>query len=1735
MTKTIAGYHNLNTIHDGTKSLIYRGVRDADQRPVILKVLKDPFPTSTALNRYQQEFELLQRLYTAGITGVVQGYDLQKQGNGLMLVMEDIGGESLKSLMQNHQMSLMEFLRLAIKIVTTLGAIHHHHIIHKDVNPSNIVMNAETGIVQFIDFGLATALSREHPVLTSPNGLEGTLAYISPEQTGRTNRAVDARTDFYSLGVTFYELLTGRVPFDASDPMEVVHSHLAKQPVPLHEINAEIPLVLSQIILKLMAKNAEDRYQSAYGVQADLAQCLHQWETTGRITAFQLSQQDYTGQFRIPEQLYGRDEEMQALWQTFEWVQKGSQEIVVVTGPAGVGKSVLVEELRARILAENGYFLSGQYEQSPQTTPYSALMQAFSELVNLLLTEPAERIEQWKTEILAAVGVNGQILIEMIPSLALILGPQLPVPELGPTETQNRFQAMFQKFVNVLTHPDQPLVLFLDNVQWADTASLNLLRVLASDVHNPYLLVMLAYRENEMEASHPVWSILAELKQQNVIVHSVPVDNLSLDAVHDLIADTLQRNEPSTQALAEVVYDKTGGNALFVTQFLQSLYEEALLAFDSQRQHWYWNLEAIREKSITANMVELMTKRVSRLPSNTQAALKIAACRGEKITVATLAQACDKPVAEVVDDVQEAFHKGLLIQLDEGTIGFTHDRVREAAYALLSETEQPHIHYQLGQFLLAETPEAELAERVFDIVSQFNRATKVLSSQEEQVQVAHLNLIAGVRAKHSAAYEAAAQFLQQGLDLLPPDAWEESYELTLSLYIEGCEAAYLVGGYEDAEQRFAAVLAHAQTPLEKIHVYDAKMAFLEASHKYQEALRIGREGLQALGFTMPSKGTRTLVLKEVLVTKALLRNRTVKDLIHLPALTDPHYLAIARLLNACVAPSFIADPDYFAIVSLKLLRFSIQHGNSMYAAIAYATYGVMCIGVLGDRAGGYQFGRLALEVLEQFNARGLKARIYMIFGAFINHWQRPLKENLDYLLEAYRSGVETGDFTYGSYGLDNYIHYFPYTGAPLATVKTAWAQYEDGIKRLGQLNAIEAYEMLRQMLRCLSGEAENASLLKGELFDETVVIPKWRKDSVFTFLGQYTGLKLTLCYLSGAFEEALAVAQEGQTYLSNIMGMAAVVHYHFYYALTMLAHYPVVDARTQRHYLKQVRASHRKLKQWAQDAPENFAHLSLLVEAEQSRVQGKGLETTLALYEQAIALAREQGFLQDEALANELAGKFWLSHGNDKLADVYLQNAHYAYQRWGATTKVKALEDTYLQLVSSTSRSSGTECKMTTTTTIGHIPSSTSTNSTSLDLTTILKASQAISSEINLGKLLAKLMGIVIENAGAQRGCLVLAREGELLLEAEGSVSQEARVLQALPVTEASALLSLEIVRYVARTTEQVVLDNASRKGRFTRTPYVRAQQPKSVLCAPLLNQGELIGLIYLENNLSPGAFTPNRIKILNILASQAAISVENTKLIEHLGEQERLKQEMELANRIQTALLPDLTRSIHPDLEITAIMLPAEEVGGDFYDVALDREGTLWLGIGDVSGHGVTSGLIMMMAQTVHTTITRHGPANPRDVVIKTNDVLYKNVHERLGEDHFMTFTVLKYLGQGTFQHAGDHLWFVVYRQQQQTCERIPTNGAWLNMIPDISEATENEEFTLNIGDILVLYTDGLTEAFNRQNEMLDIQRFMELVSAHAEKEPVAMRDAILQDVLAWCDNTREDDMSLVIVQRIR
>ena len=1504
---TLPGVTIQDNIYESSNSLVYRGIRD-DGVAIVAKMLKLDYPSPQELTRYRQEYEITRCL---NLEGVIKAYSQQDYHRTLVILLEDFGGESLEQWMQKRPenfcpMPLSTFLGLAIAMSDILGRIHAASVIHKDINPGNIVLNPDTGVVKIIDFGIATQFNRTNPTFKSPHVLEGTLAYLSPEQTGRMNRLLDYRTDFYSLGVTFYELLTGHLPFPITNILELVHCHIAKAPVPPHQLNAAIPKAVSDIVLKLMAKNAEDRYQSAWGIKADLEFCAYQIEEIGQIGNIKLGLQDVWDQFQIPQKLYGRDKEVAMLLAAFDRVassQNDAQntskqestdnstfkvEMMLVSGYAGIGKSALVQEIYKSITQKRGYFISGKFDQFQRNIPYSAIADALQKLVQQLLSEPDEQVQQWRSHLLTALESNGQIIIDVIPEVELIVGKQLPVLSVETTEAQNRFHRIFGQFVRVFCSREHPLVIFLDDLQWIDSATLNLIELMLLDKQAQSLFLIGAYRDNEVNSTHPLALMLEKLRKQGVVLQEIILAPLTLEPLSQLIAETLHWNADTVRPLAKLVLRKTEGNPFFVNEFLQMLYSENWLSFDAEHLNWQWNIAQIQSLDITDNVVELMLHKLKKLPENTQQILRLAACVGAEFNLDTLSIVCEKSPKAIFQDLLAAIQAGLiqpLSELDQDLLiqeyKFLHDRVQQAAYILIDESQKQIVHLQIGRNLLEKTPLERISERLFEIVDHLNHGIELVTDQLERNEVAKLNLIAGQKAKGAIAHSMAKKYLAIAREWLVASSWQINYDLTLDLYLETTEVDYLCGDFEQVEYWVAIVVQESKTVLDSVKVYEVKIQTYIAQNQLLEAINTGLQVLQQLGIIFPEKPSQSDIQLELDTILSRFDNEPIQDLIQLPEMTKPEKLAAMRILSRITLVAYHAAPDLVSLLVFKQVNLSIQYGNTFVSPFAYANFGLILCGMVGNIEAGYEFGQLALRLLPNLKIHSLKARTLFTIANFIIHWKEHIRETSKPFLEAYQSGLETGDLEFAAYCAFTYCLQFFMVGKELVEVKHEMATYCEAIRQLKQTTSLTWTQIFQQSVLNLMGCSVNPSHIVGKSYNEENKLPHHEIDAVIFFLVHLN--KLILCYLFSEYAQASENAAIAESYVIRVIATPLVPLYYFYNSLARLATCPGSSAQVQEEILKKVTASQEKMKEWAHYAPMNYLHKYNLVQAEIARVLGQLLEAE-EFYEQAIQGAGESGYIQEEALAYELAAKHYLARGREKIAQTYMKEAHYCYKRWGATAKVNDLETRYPQLFSQSSGMAYTPI---------HTPSVTTSNSSDIafDLATVMKASQAISREIELDQLLTSLMKILIENAGAQTGFLILENAGEWVIEAsiefnDGN-SNNLHITQVLQSVKIANYLPESIINYVIRTQESVILNEANHKGNFINEPYIQNNQTQSIFCLPLLNQGKLVGVLYLENKLAAGVFTPERSQVLHLLSSQAAIAIENAKLYSKLREGE--------------------------------------------------------------------------------------------------------------------------------------------------------------------------------------------------------------------------------------------------------
>ncbi|MEG4231892.1 AAA family ATPase [Microcoleus sp. Pol11C3] len=1488
----LAGYEITNQIHESNNSLVCRGLRKQDKKSFILKFLKQDYPRLASLVRYKQEYEITRNL---NLESVPKAHSLEIYENSLVIIFEDGNGESLRILLAAKKLCLEEFLSIAINITKALEQIHQHNIIHKDINPSNIIINPATGLVQIIDFGISTVLSRENPTIKNPNILEGTLAYISPEQTGRMNRVIDYRTDFYSLGVTFYELLTGQMPCDYSDAMELIHCHIAKQAIPPHEINSTIPKAVSDIVMKLLAKTAEERYQSAWGIIADLEECLQQLQTKGTIRDIEIAQKDLTDKFQIPQKLYGREQEVETLLAAFDRVSLGTTEIMLVSGYSGIGKSALVQEVYKPITKAKGYFIAGKFDQFQRNIPYAAVVKAFQSLVKQLLTESETQLLSWQQKLLAAVGANGQIIVDVIPEIELIIGKQPPVQELSATEAQNRFNLVFQKFIRVFCSIDHPLVIFLDDLQWADAATLKLIQVMMADEETKYLFLIGAYRDNEVNPSHPLTVALNELKKQNASIAQITLGSLQLLQITNLIAETVHQDRKSAIPLAELVISKTQGNPFFVNQFLKTLYQENLLKFNFQQKKWDWNISEIEAVGITDNVVDLMVGKLRKMPEATQQVLHLAACVGNSFDLNTLSIINQKSPGETFKELFPAIQDGLILTTSElgvtaaeeiinsdlviTTYKFLHDRVQQSGYALIDSKLQTSIHLQIGRLLRANiSPERQL-ERIFEITDHLNSGRNLIAEESEKVELAILNLTAAHKAKDAMAYVAARDYLKIGLEILPGDIWQDSYELAFTFHKELAEAEYLNGNFEGSQALIELTLTRAKSNIEKAEIYNILIVQYTLLTKYEEAIKSGLEALHLLGIDLDEDNLTEAVNRELASAQANLANQEIASLINAEKMKDPAKNVALKLLGNMGPLTFFSSQELWKLTVIKAINLSLKYGFVAGGSYCYSCYGIILNSILGDYQSAYEFGKLALSLSENSNNLSQNCQDSVIFANYLNCWVRPIKTTAKINSEGYKVGLQSGNLQWTGYNrMFQTITYF-FQGMNLNNLLENIGNSLHFCRQTKNLWAVDIIVANKLVILNLIGEEDEVS--------EKEHLENFNDRKSMAALCEFYVLKSLNYYLDEQYGEALEASDATADIIDYLMGHISSAHYHFYRALILTALYPSVSESEQKDYWRQLESHREQMRIWADNCSESFAHKLWLVAAEMARISGQDLEA-MDLYDRAIVSAREYDFIQNQALAAELAAKFWLGKDKEEFSQLYLKKAHYAYRHWGAKRKVEKLEKQYPQLVARTS------AKTTTKKQVNQLKTAPTTSSDNLgdtlDLATVIKASQAISGEIVLSKLLARLMKIAIENAGAQKGFLILEKAGNWVIEAEVSVNgDEVSVLHSLPLAKAASgevpLLASAIANYVIRTQENVVLNNATQEGQFTRDPYIAATQPKSILCTPLLYQGKLTGILYLENNLTEGAFTTDRLELLKLLSAQIAISIENAQLYNNLQE----------------------------------------------------------------------------------------------------------------------------------------------------------------------------------------------------------------------------------------------------------
>jgi PAS domain S-box-containing protein len=1453
----------LEPLREGANFDLYRGRQLGDSRPLLGVALAAQQPSPEGFQRLEHEYSLAAELDPEW---AAKPLALTRYEGRTILIFSDPGGEPLDKVIERNDgqpLDLTRFLRVAVSMAKVLGQVHRQGLIHKDIKPMNMLVD-EAGNVWLTGFGIASQLPAGRQAPVAPEIIAGTLAYMAPEQTGRMNRSIDARSDLYSVGVTLYQMLTGRLPFAAADPLEWVHCHIARQPAPPGD-HAAIPGPLSSITMKLLAKNAEERYQTALGLESDLRRCLAEWEMQGHIHPFPLGAHDVPDRLLVPEKLYGREREIDVLLTAFDRVvAHGTPELVLVSGYSGIGKSSVVNELHKALVSPRGLFAAGKFDQYKRDIPYATLAQAFRALIRQILVKSEAEVDHWRETLAEALGPNGQLIVNLVPEVEFIIGKQPPVPDLPPRDAQSRFQLVFRRFLGAFARPEHPLALFLDDLQWLDTATLELLEHLITDPTVQHLMLVGAYRNNEVSSSHPFTRTLNSIRKAGAKVQEIVLAPLGLDDVGRLVADALHCERDAGRPLAKLVYEKTGGNPFFAIQFLTTLAEEGLLAFDPEPACWTWDVARIRAKGYTDNVVDLMVGKLKRLPESTQEALQQLACLGNVVEIATLTLVHGESEEEIHTALWEAARTGLVLRL-EGSYTFLHDRVQEAAYALIPTGERAGAHLRIGRVLASRIAADEIEENIFEIVNQLDRGATLIEAQEERERVAGLNLIAGKRAKTSMAYAAALKYFAAGRKLLAEDSWEQRYELTFAFEYHRAECELLTADLTAAEERLTMLSQRARNLLDTATVACLRMTLYTTLDRSDRGVEVCLDYQRHRGAHWSPHPTDDEVRQEYEQIGRRLGGRSIEELVDLPLTNDPVISATLNVLTEVVTPALFTDKNLLSLVICRMVNLSLEHGNSDGSCFAYVWLGMVLGPHFGNYQAGFRFGRLGYDLVEKRGLHRYQARAYMSFGNLVMPWTRHIQTGRTLVRRAFDAANKSGDLTFAAYSCNNLNTNLLATGDPLGEVQR---EAENGLEfarraRFGLVIDIITAQL--GLIRTLRGLTPVFGSFNEDRFDESQFEHHLQSDPRLALPECWYWIrKLQARVYANNYVSALDAASKAQQLLWTSPSFFEVAEYHFYDGLARAEQYDAASTGERPQHLVALLSHHKQIEAWAESCPENFANRAALLAAEIARIEDRPLDA-MSFYEQAIQSAREHGFVQNEGLAHEAAARFYLARGFETIAHTYLRNARNCYDRWGALGKVKQLDALYPHLRQEQIPTSPAA-------TIG-------TTAGQLDVQTVVKSSQALSSEIVLPRLIERLMRIAVENAGAERGLLILLQGDRPQIEAEATVSHGSIGVTVRQSAVTSFDLPQSALHYVVRTQERLVLDDASVTNMYSEDEYVRQKRPRSVLCLPILNQTKLVGALYLENNLTPRAFTPDRVAVLDLLASQAAISLENARL----------------------------------------------------------------------------------------------------------------------------------------------------------------------------------------------------------------------------------------------------------------
>lgn len=1761
----LPGFTILEKVFENQNTVIYRAVEDNTSHTVILKTHRSSLPTNRQILAYKKEFEITSKL---NLGGTLKSFALKKVGNQYVIVFEDIKGLSLKQYCNYTHIALDHLIEVFISIVNTINQIHKENIIHKDINPSNILIHPESRKVKLIDFGISSLYSQENIENTKLDFLEGSLPYISPEQTGRMNRPLDYRSDFYSLGITFFELLAKKTPFQSEDSMDLIHSHIAKSPPSLfkeaiiyYPENEQSIRKLSELVFKLLAKDPENRYQSANGINYDLEKILEYTKSKSKTTIhLEIGKNDFSGKLQIPSKLYGREKERKTFKDSFHRISQGSSELIFLHGYTGTGKTALINDLRKDILLANGYFITGKYEESNRYIPYTGFLMATRDFIRQILLGKTEEIDKWKEKILTNLGQNTKLILDEIPELEIITGKMEKVEELDELESSNRFYLALISFIKLFQDPDHPILIFLDNLQWADQSSLKLLEYFTFQMQTKNILLVCSYQNTEANLYYTVKTFLSEVKEKYPKIQDIELKNLKINDINNLVSDTLNYPQDKCKELSELIYTKTNGNPFFVNEFLKLIYLEKHLQPVERLEkgfEWKWDKEEIKNLNISENLANIVTSNLKLLNPNTEVLIQIASCLGNTFTSDLLSLLTGESKSEIEESLISAVASGLIL-VSGNSYRFLHQKVQHAAYSLLNERKKYELHAKIANSLLTKTIDLEKKEELFSVVNHLNLGRDYLPENLSRLKGALLNLEAGRKAKSSSAYEVAQQYFLHGLFFLESSSKEDTtvkiQELRTNFYLEVAECAYLTNNQELMQEYLNKTLSDTTDSIIKARVAEIQNKFLITSGNPTKAIENTIELLGELGINFPKKPKIFHILISLLKVQNILRKKTFQELSNYKVATDAKYISAMKLISIIGSAAYFASPNLLPLLILENVYLSLKYGYSPFTPFSLSAYGIILCGTLGKVEQGYEFAKLALNIYEEVGGIKSKTKILHMVNSFIIHWKDHIRLTLDPLLECYQSGTKTGDLEFAFYGMIQYAFHSFFAGKELHPLEKEVALAAKSFENYNHINSRYQIKLFHLVLISLLDSIENPILVL-EKENKNISEKDIDRTSVEANSFYFNFFNLYLHYNFGDYAGAIKYAELAILSSSSMLSLAIYPVLLFLYSLSLLENYSTVNFFMRKKYLKIVKANQRKLIKWSKNSPMNFLHKYHLVEAEKNRVLNNQLEA-IDNYELAIDYAKQYEFTQEIALANELAGKFFYNLNKNNIAKSYLNTATYYYHIWGAFAKVKQLEKLFPGIVESIYKEDSIDHSQKTASVITQ-----RSDTESFNLASMVKVSEAISKEIQLDKLLSSLVKILIENAGAERGVLILGKDDKLFIEAEASFDKnETSVLQSIPLDEGN--LPLTVINYAIRFSEYIVLNDAIQSERFSKDPYVFKNKSKSILCFPIFHKQNLFGIFYLENNLSSYAFKKNSVELLVMISSQSAISIENARLYANLESRvnERtkelddslkqqyelnqnlrkitdelnsslmnIKRDLSLAKKIQDSILPKNLSTIE-SLNISTFYSPMDEVGGDFFDITEVKKGQIRIFLADATGHGIQGALITMAIKSEYESLKMNFQ-NPNTLLENLNNEFLRKFHS-INAFFSCVLVDIHIEEEKIYYAAAGHPPQILI--QAGKIQKLTSTGKIVGINENV--LYKQSEFKFCKNDKLYLFSDGIFEEFNYVRDEFGEERLWEILEKQNTSTVGETLNLVVQEVDDFLGNLpQEDDMTFLGIEYIQ